>query len=50
MHGFVEIDSDKGHDSFLLNVPEFLKTLSEFINSTFNEITTHMMLVNIQDL
>ena len=36
--GFVEINSDKGHDSFLLNVPEFLKTLGEFINSTYNEI------------
>ena len=36
--GFVEINSDKGHDSFLLNVPEFLRTLSEFINSTYNEI------------
>ena len=35
---FVEINSDKGHDSFLLNVPEFLKTLGEFINSTYNEI------------
>ena len=36
--GFVEINSDKGHDSFLLEVPEFLKTLKNFINSTFNEI------------
>ena len=36
--GFVEINSDKGHDSFLLNVPEFLKTVSEFLNSTYNEI------------
>ena len=36
--GFVEINSDKGHDSFLLNVPEFLKTISEFLNSTYNEI------------
>ena len=36
--GFVEIDSDKGHDSFLLDVPEFLKTLSEFLDSTYNEI------------
>ena len=36
--GFVEINSDKGHDSFLLDVPEFLKTLSEFINSTYREI------------
>ena len=34
----VEINSDKGHDSFLLNVPEFLKTISEFLNSTYNEI------------
>jgi len=36
--GFVEINSSKGHDSFLLDVPEFLKTLSEFINSTYNEL------------
>jgi len=36
--GFVEINSDKGHDSFLLNVPDFLKTVSEFLNSTYNEI------------
>ena len=35
--GFVEINSDKGHDSFLLEVPEFLKTLGEFINSTYKE-------------
>jgi len=36
--GFVEINSDKGHDSFLLDVPEFLKTLSEFLDSIYNEI------------
>ena len=36
--GFVEIKTDKGHDSFLLDVPEFLKTISEFISSTYNEI------------
>jgi len=36
--GFVEINSDKGHDSFLLNVPKFLQTLSEFLNSTYNEV------------
>ncbi len=35
---FVEINSDKGHDSFLLDVPEFLKTVGEFISSTYNEI------------
>ena len=34
---FVEINSDKGHDSFLLDIPEFLKTLSEFINSNYKE-------------
>ena len=36
--GFVEINSDKGHDSFLLEVPEFLKTVSEFLKSNYNEI------------
>ena len=36
--GFVEINSDKGHDSFLLDVPEFLKTLSEFLNTTYDEV------------
>ena len=35
---FVEIDSDKGHDSFLLNVPEFLKTLGDFLKSINGEI------------
>ena len=34
---FVEINSDKGHDSFLLDIPEFLKTLSEFINTNYKE-------------
>ena len=36
--GFVEINSDKGHDSFLLDVPDFLKTISEFLTSTYDEI------------
>ena len=36
--GFVEIDTDRGHDSFLLDVPEFLKTVDEFLNSTYKEI------------
>ena len=36
--GFVEINSEKGHDSFLLNVPEFLKTVSNFLSSTYREI------------
>ena len=29
--GFVEIESDKGHDSFLLDVPSFLKTLGDIL-------------------
>ena len=34
--GFVEIESDKGHDSFLLDVPEFLNTLKNYINSSYS--------------
>ena len=33
--GFVEIESDKGHDSFLLNVPKFLDTLKGYINTSY---------------
>ena len=33
--GFVEIDSDKGHDSFLLDVPDFLNTLKNFLNKSY---------------
>ena len=33
--GFVEIESDKGHDSFLLNVPKFLDTLKDYINTSY---------------
>ncbi len=33
--GFVEIKSDKGHDSFLLNVPDFLNTLKNYLSSTY---------------
>ena len=35
--GFVEIESDKGHDSFLLEVPDFLKALKNFIDKSYNE-------------
>jgi homoserine O-acetyltransferase/O-succinyltransferase len=31
---FVEIESDKGHDSFLLDVPEFAKTLTGFLSGS----------------
>jgi homoserine O-acetyltransferase len=29
---FVEIESDKGHDAFLLDEPEFHKTLTGFLD------------------
>ena len=29
---FVEVESDKGHDSFLLDVPEFYSILTGFLN------------------
>ena len=33
--GFVEIKSDKGHDSFLLDVPDFLKALKNFLDKSY---------------
>ena len=33
--GFVEIESDKGHDSFLLEVPKFLEALKNYINASY---------------
>tara|TARA_B100000965_G_scaffold279845_1_gene237694 strand:+ start:1179 stop:2297 length:1119 start_codon:yes stop_codon:yes gene_type:complete len=35
--GFIEINSDKGHDSFLLNVPDFLKALKNFLDNNFDK-------------
>jgi homoserine O-acetyltransferase len=35
--GFVEIESDKGHDSFLLDVPDFLKALKNFLEKSYLE-------------
>ena len=34
---YSEIITDKGHDSFLLNEPEFLKTLKGFIDSMYEK-------------
>ena len=34
---YSEIVTDKGHDSFLLNEPEFLKTLKGFIDSMYDK-------------
>ena len=36
--GFVEIESDKGHDSFLLDVPDFLNTLKNYMDSTYSHL------------
>ena len=34
---YSEIETDKGHDSFLLNEPEFLKTFKGFIDSMYEK-------------
>ena len=36
--GFVEIKTDKGHDSFLLDVPDFLSTIKNYLNTTYSNI------------
>ena len=36
--GFVEIVSDKGHDSFLLDVPDFLNALKNFLDKSYTEL------------
>ena len=36
--GFVEIKSDKGHDSFLLDVPDFLNAVKNFLNTSYGKI------------
>ena len=33
--GFTEVLSDKGHDSFLLDVPDFLNTIKKFLNTNY---------------
>ena len=33
--GFIEINSDKGHDSFLLNVPDFLSSVRYFLEANY---------------
>ena len=35
---FVEIDTDNGHDSFLLNEPEFFDTIQEFLDATYKKL------------
>ena len=33
--GFIEINSDRGHDSFLLDVPDFLKSIKNFLEANY---------------
>ena len=35
---FTEIQTDQGHDSFLLNEPELDRSLKGFLNSNYNKI------------
>ena len=35
---FVEIDTDNGHDSFLLNEPEFFYTIKGFLDATYKKL------------
>ena len=35
---FVEIETDKGHDAFLLDEQEFNETVKGFLRATANEI------------
>ena len=35
--GFIEIASDKGHDSFLLDVPDFLNALKNFVDNSYKK-------------
>jgi homoserine O-acetyltransferase len=36
--GFTEITSDKGHDSFLLDIPNFLNAIKNFLNTSYNKL------------
>ena len=36
--GFLEVKSDKGHDSFLLDVPDFLNSVKNFLNNSYLKI------------
>ena len=33
--GFIEITSDKGHDSFLLDISDFLKSVKNFLEANY---------------
>ncbi len=35
---FIEIETENGHDSFLLHEPKFFDALKGFLNSTFKDL------------
>ena len=35
---FIEIETENGHDSFLLNEPKFFDALKGFLNSTLKDL------------
>ena len=35
--GFLEVKSDKGHDSFLLDIPDFLNALKNFVDNSYKK-------------
>ena len=35
---FIEIETENGHDSFLLDEPKFFDALKGFLNSTFKDL------------
>ena len=35
---FVEIETDNGHDSFLLDEPEFFQTIKGFLDATYKKL------------
>ena len=35
--GFLEVKSDKGHDSFLLDVPDFVNALKNFVDNSYKK-------------
>ena len=40
---FLEIETENGHDSFLLHEPEFFDALNGFISSTWRELWAYLI-------
>ena len=39
---YTEIETDKGHDSFLLNEPELDRSIMGFLNSNFDKVSRNI--------